>query len=613
VSSLAGWRGTVPQAADALQLMIGSMVGPHPVHGRLIADDLAVATVHPGCGETIERIASSGDGSVVVAFAGHLFTEDDTVRRYPARHCLELYRDAGRDFPSRLNGSFAVVVHDGPRSELHLVTDRLLSRALYYSAGSPFLFASEIKAILEFPGVSRQVNSDRMLEFLLRKRLFGPVTYYDHIASAPDASVTTWDGSGIRSTRYWRPPCDRQLCHDLPRNARRLHAALRGAIGRACAGATRPGLLLSGGLDSRTVATASPRPLTCATMHRQEGREVRTARRVARTLGYDHHFERLPDAFPLGLVTDGALIADGRDGFHHAQALHLGGWLRREGVDALLGGWFLETFFSATDLIQRQLSLFGRGRPVPLLASIEDLDLADWIWHCRVGGNRRALGELVSEERLEHVAAQAKQRIRNRLNDLGAEAPNRQALATVALAGETSAHPTHTNVTAADRLAPALMLLCDSELLDLFFELPREHRLCHRLYSRLLTQTDPRLRWVPYSSTGLPVSNSAWLEFAAGSLSQAASWAAETCVRRLNPDRTLAHSPWPPFHRAVRARPEWHAYLRRRVAASRLADLGVLPGDGLRALVEGHIVGRRNNWVLLALWVTLEEWLHRYG
>jgi hypothetical protein len=593
--------------------MADAMSGPRAAFGRLIADDLAVATVQPACGESIERIASCEDDQVVVAFAGRLFVEDDDVRRQPARHCLKLYRDAGREFALGLNGSFAVVVYDGRRSELHLVTDRLQSRSLYYCAGSPFLFASEIKAILAFPGVNRQVNPDRMLEFLLRKRLFGSATYYDHIACAPDASVTTWDGASIHSTRYWRPPCDREPCLDLARNARRFYCALGGAIGRACAGATRPALLLSGGLDSRVVGTASPRPLACVTMHRHVGREVRTARRVARRLGYEHHFERLPDAFPLELVTEGSLIADGRDGFHHAQALHLGGWVRQEGVDAMLGGWFLETDFSETDLVQRRFSLLGRGRPVPLLAPIEEVDIPEWVWQCRVGGNRRALGELVPEERLEHVVAEATQRIRSRVGVLCNGAANRQALATVALAGESSAHPTHTNLAAADRTAPALMLLCDAELLELFFEISREHRLFHRLYSHLLTQVDSRLRWVPYSSTGVPVSNWMWPEFAAGSLHQAASWAAEACVRRLNPDRTLAHSAWPPFSRAVRGRPEWHTYLRRRASGSRLADLGVLSGDGLRGLVEGHIAGRRNSWVLPALWVTLEEWLDRYG
>ena len=332
MSSLAGWLGDARQSANVLQRMADVMSGPHAVCKRHVSDRFAVTTVQPASAETSDRIASAEDGGTTVAFAGYLFTEDDDERRLPARHCLRLYQQHGRDFPAGLSGSFAVVVHDAERSELHLVTDRLATRALYCHVGEPFLFAGEIKAILEFPGVSRQVNADRIIEFLLRKRLFGSATYYDHIALVPEASVTTWDGTGLRSTRYWHPPFNAEKCRDLTENARRLHRGLGRAIRRACAGAARPGLLLSGGLDSRTIATSSPRPLVCTTMHAYEGREVRTARRAARALGHQHRFQQLPASFPLELVTEGSLIADGRNAFFHAQALYLDRLLQDEGV-----------------------------------------------------------------------------------------------------------------------------------------------------------------------------------------------------------------------------------------------------------------------------------------
>ncbi len=613
MSSLAGWLGDVLPDQDVLQRMAEVMSGPGAVVERGAVGDLALAMVQPVAGEAPERIATSEDGCITVAFAGRLFTEDDGVRRHPARHCLEGYLRDGLDFPLGLSGSFAVVVHDSRRGELHLVTDRLHSRPLYYRAGHPFLFASEIKAILEVPGVGRTLNGDRVLELLARKRLFGPVTCYDHIARAPDASVTTWDGRNVRSSRYWRPPSDRRLCQDLSENARRLHRALAGAVRRACAGAECPGLLLSGGLDSRVVAAASPRPLACVTMHGHVGREVRTARRVASKLGWQHRYEQLPASFPLELVAQGSLIADGSDAFYHAQALHLEEWVRDEGVDALLGGWFLETFFSETDLVQREVSAFGRRRTVPLLAPIDGLDIAEWVWESRVGAHLGPLRQMASGERLAEVATDAKRRIRERVEELGEIPHNRQALATIALGGEASAHPTRTNMTTADRLAPAIMLVCDAELLDLFFEVPREHRLFHRLYSRMLTRVDRRLRWVPYGRTGVPVSNWTWGEYIAATACQAASWAAEGLAQRIRVRPAQTKSSWPRADRAVRCQAEWQRYLRRLVEGSRLVDLGVLEGDGLRRLVEDQIAGRRNCWTLLGLWVTVEEWLAHYG
>jgi len=371
--------------------------------------------------------------------------------------------------------------------------------------------------------------------------------------------------------------------------------------------------MLSGGLDSRVVALASPRRLACVTLHQHEGREVRTARRVAHRLGHSHYFERLPDAFPLELATEGTLVADGRDGFQHAYPLYLERWLHDEGVDALLGGWFLETYFSDTDLLRSGVKVRGQERPLPLLASMEELDIPEWVWQWRLKGNQREMGELVPAERLERVAADAKQRIRARMDDLCRRASNGQALATVVRTGELSTHQTHANATAAERLAPAPILLCDTDLIELFFDIPREHRLLHRLYSHVLTAVDRRVRWVPYSNTGVPVSSWMWAEYLAGSLRQEASRAAEACWRRVSPGYAPTRFAWPPFGPTVRARPEWQAYLRRRASASRLADLGVLSGDGVRRLVEEHLGGQRRDWELLKLWVTVEEWLERYG
>jgi len=230
-----------------------------------------------------------------------------------------------------------------------------------------------------------------------------------------------------------------------------------------------------------------------------------------------------------------------------------------------------------------------------------------------VGDNLRVLRELIPEERLRHVAADAHERIRSRVQELCDGPADRQTLATIALSGESSAHHTHLNVAAVDRLAPGITLLCDPELLDLFFTIPAEHRLYHRLYAGLQTRVDRRARWVPRSNTGVPVSNWMWAEYLTSCLHYQASRAGEACVQRVRPGSAFTRAAWPRFDRALRWRPEWHTYLRRRAEASRLVDLGVLPGEGLRRLIEDQIAGRRNCSMLVGLWITVEEWLAHYG
>ena len=72
---------------------------------------------------------------------------------------LHLYEEEGLDFPNRLNGQFAIALYDGRAKRLLLVRDQIGICPLFYTiVGEQVVFASEIKGILEYPGVERRLN-----------------------------------------------------------------------------------------------------------------------------------------------------------------------------------------------------------------------------------------------------------------------------------------------------------------------------------------------------------------------------------------------------------------------------------------------------------------------
>jgi asparagine synthase (glutamine-hydrolysing) len=204
LSSLLGWLGPAPERADVLQAMAGACGLPQSPLQTFAAEDFAVAATSPVGGSQPQRLATSDDGQVVVAFAGQLYDEDVTRKQQPAAYCLQLYQCHGVGFARHLNGTFAVAVYDRSAEQLHLITDRMASRGLYYHTASPLVFGTEVKFLLEYPGVSRRVNPDRLREFLAFEFLPGTATYYDHIRQVPSATVLTWQNGRSSAT-----DCDR--------------------------------------------------------------------------------------------------------------------------------------------------------------------------------------------------------------------------------------------------------------------------------------------------------------------------------------------------------------------------------------------------------------------
>ena len=95
---------------------------------------------------------------------GHTFRTNTDVETI-----VYLYEEMGADFPSRLNGQFAVALYDSRSRELFLARDHMGVAPLFYTVqDGKIIFASEIKGILEVPGVPRKLNLkavDQLMNF----------------------------------------------------------------------------------------------------------------------------------------------------------------------------------------------------------------------------------------------------------------------------------------------------------------------------------------------------------------------------------------------------------------------------------------------------------------
>lgn len=236
------------------------------------------------------------DGDVVALLWGHLYGHEENGRYVPRRrtapnrsaadYLADRYARGGTDALAGLNGEYAAVVVDHRTGSVSLVTDRLGSRALFYTtaADGAVVFSTAIQALAADAFVDPHLDPEYLVEYLTYERAFGTKTPLAGVEKVPPGSVLTVAADGMTTTeRYWYPeydPEDRPLSAFVDELAARFRAAL---ADRTADDATR-GALLSGGIDSRLLVGVGD---TDVAYHLTgwENRETRIARRVARTAG----------------------------------------------------------------------------------------------------------------------------------------------------------------------------------------------------------------------------------------------------------------------------------------------------------------------------------------
>jgi asparagine synthase (glutamine-hydrolysing) len=209
-------------------------------------------------------------------------------------HLYEEYGDAGVHL---LRGMFAYAIWDGRHRRLLLARDRLGIKPLYYVQAGPMLaFASEIKALLAVPGVSRELDADALQLYLTLQYVPGAATILKSVRRLPPGHQLTWWDGRVEVRQYWDLVLDegeRRL--DADTAADEFRSLLEESIAHHQISDVPLGVLLSGGVDSAAVtallAGVGGRVKTFTVGFDVGGAEgeLAQARVVARYFGTDHH------------------------------------------------------------------------------------------------------------------------------------------------------------------------------------------------------------------------------------------------------------------------------------------------------------------------------------
>ena len=212
----------------------------------------------------------SEDGSVVITYNGEVYNFQNLrieleARGYRFRSqtdsevVLAAYQEWGAQCVNRFNGMFAFAIWDKRRQQLFAARDRYgIKPFYYYYKNGTFLFASEIKAILEHPDVSVSVSIEALNEYFSFQNIFTDLTLFEGIKLLPAAHTLTVTLGGVRSVetrQYW--DYDFRDCDQMPADAyvEKLDQLFQQAVNRQLLSDVEIGAYLSGGMDSGAVTS----------------------------------------------------------------------------------------------------------------------------------------------------------------------------------------------------------------------------------------------------------------------------------------------------------------------------------------------------------------------
>jgi asparagine synthase (glutamine-hydrolysing) len=307
---IAGLAGT-PADAAVLERMGEAIAHRGPDDGGLMVDDQAgfsfrrlsiidVAGGHQPIFNEDESAAIMLNGEIYnhhdlragLVDRGHRFRTHSDVETV-----LHLWEEKKERCLDDLRGMFALAIWDRRDRSLFMARDRVGKKPLYY-AGLPdggIVFGSEIKAILQHPGVRREPDLSAIDHFLTLQYVPSPMTAFQGIERIPPAHWLRWRGGKVELGRYWRLEYEDKFRESEQELKEELLRLLREAVVIRLESEVPLGAFLSGGIDSSAVVAfaseAMSQPLKTFSIGFEPSAfdESRYARMVADKFATDHH------------------------------------------------------------------------------------------------------------------------------------------------------------------------------------------------------------------------------------------------------------------------------------------------------------------------------------
>ncbi|MBL7814390.1 MAG: asparagine synthase (glutamine-hydrolyzing) [Saprospiraceae bacterium] len=242
-------------------------------HRRLSIIDLSTSANQP---------FSDNSGRYVLVFNGEIYnyldvkpllTDYDFKTTSDTEVILAAYIKWGKDCLRHLNGMFAFAIWDKKKEELFIARDRLgVKPFYYYHDGQTFVFASELRSILQSGLVRRRVEEKALRDYLVFQSVYAPYTLIKEVYQLMPGECGFVSEQRFDKHIYWsvEKPSPQYEIPDAQTAQKKVRELLTASVSRRMISDVPLGAFLSGGIDSSAVvalmAETSERPIDTFTV-----------------------------------------------------------------------------------------------------------------------------------------------------------------------------------------------------------------------------------------------------------------------------------------------------------------------------------------------------------
>ena len=316
---------------------------------------------------------------------------------------LHGYEEYGEDLLLELRGMFAFVIWDSRKKRLFAARDFFGIKPFYYSVvDGHFVFASEIKSILCFPGVKKEVNEKAMELYLAFQYSVLEETFFKGIYRLNPGHFLVYENGKTKIQRYFVPNLEPEKMDDAEAEAK-LEKVLKESIKRHHVSDVEVGGFLSGGIDSNYLATGLEKGKTFTVgfggednwyseiSHAEELKKSYPLKCYSKIIRKDDFWHAVPQVAyyldePSGDASAIALYFVAREASRHVKVVWSG-----EGADEFFGGY---NIYREPDALKWMdwIPAGGRRKIASLAEKMPDMKGRDYLVRAGIPVEERYIG-----------------------------------------------------------------------------------------------------------------------------------------------------------------------------------------------------------------------------